>query len=378
MASDLTELSEQMWSLKDPFDHAVLARVAADAARLAKSPSAIESVVKTIESIFNHAHAENKASFSTTGTGTTRTLTMWALIDKLSKHDSELKQTFRVRMPSYSTYALLTPQIVDEQSGQVIELTPKCTYNGKQYFDHFEQILKSFQLIFGKETVLMWKFKFPKSHPQVTASAVRFSGGSNDDPAASASVQQSLVPRPSASSTGGVLTTSIRYIGGYAGVNANNTRPDAYKDTINTKTIDSTLGVTRATEMAPLAPSESDPETGVKIGNYPAGVRFLRDAIRGCGGALPLTLLEERLSQVVSEEMKQSFGDLRQFLFIHQPTFNVVNEENQWIVRITGDEAPDQTKDYSWKIHVCPYCSKLVPGRNLVNRKDGGCHRDTG
>lgn len=114
-------------------------------------------------------------------------------------------------------------------------------------------------------------------------------------------------------------------------------------------------------------------EFGVKIGNFPAGVRFLRNAIAQCGGALELSLLEERVSQMSDREAQAEFGNLRQFLHIHSPTFRVVGENDKWIVRLATDPDPDTSKAYSWESVECPLCSFLCKGRNLAkhmnNRK---------
>ena len=58
---------------------------------------------------------------------------------------------------------------------------------------------------------------------------------------------------------------------------------------------------------------------GVQIGNYPLGVKFLRDAIRQCGGAIELSRMERRVA--LTKDLRESIGDLRQFLEIHSATF---------------------------------------------------------
>ena len=111
-------------------------------------------------------------------------------------------------------------------------------------------------------------------------------------------------------------------------------------------------------------------EFGVKIGNFPAGVRFLREAIRSCGGALELSLLEERMAQMADRESQSEFGNLRQFIQIHRPTFTVTEEHGKWIVRLTDAPPPDHSSDYSWQRIACPKCTKLVSGRNLARHTD--------
>uniref|UniRef100_A0A7S1MKI9 Uncharacterized protein n=1 Tax=Neobodo designis TaxID=312471 RepID=A0A7S1MKI9_NEODS len=141
-------------------------------------------------------------------------------------------------------------------------------------------------------------------------------------------------------------------------------------------------------------------EFGIKIGNFPAGVRFLRDAIRACGGALELSVIEERISQMSDREAQAEFGNVRSFLHIHAPTFRVADEHNTWVVRVT-DEAiaavianppptekaldaaaaaqfvsvddGDPTKPYTWEKTECPLCSYLCKGRNLA--KHLNCRR---
>jgi hypothetical protein len=76
-------------------------------------------------------------------------------------------------------------------------------------------------------------------------------------------------------------------------------------------------------------------EYGVKRGNFPLGVRFIRDAIRDCGGAIELDVIVQRISTLANKEVAAEFGDVREFLMIHQPTFRVNMEENEtWVVRL--------------------------------------------
>ncbi|CBH16901.1 hypothetical protein, conserved [Trypanosoma brucei gambiense DAL972] len=103
-------------------------------------------------------------------------------------------------------------------------------------------------------------------------------------------------------------------------------------------------------------------EHGVKRGFFPLGVRFIREAIRSCGGAVELDVLVNRLSTLASKEVVAEFGDVREFILIHRPTFRVTNEKDRWIVRLAGDENSDPT----WESMQCPLCSKVLRGRNLA------------
>ncbi|KPA79413.1 hypothetical protein ABB37_05258 [Leptomonas pyrrhocoris] len=104
-------------------------------------------------------------------------------------------------------------------------------------------------------------------------------------------------------------------------------------------------------------------EFGVKRGNFPMGVRFIRDAIAACGGAIELDVLTNRISTLANREAVAEFGNVREFLLIHSPTFNVVNEGGQWVVRLVGDKNTDEA---TWKSLRCPACSKVVRGRNFA------------
>ncbi|RNF21146.1 uncharacterized protein Tco025E_03589 [Trypanosoma conorhini] len=110
-------------------------------------------------------------------------------------------------------------------------------------------------------------------------------------------------------------------------------------------------------------------EHGVKRGFFPLGVRFIREAIRSCGGAVELDVLVSRLSTLASRETVAEFGDVREFLLIHRPTFRVTNEKSRWIVRLAGDETSDPT----WESLQCPLCSKVMRGRNLARHM--GCRQ---
>eukprot|EP00796_Vickermania_ingenoplastis_P003734 gene3734-2631_t len=105
-------------------------------------------------------------------------------------------------------------------------------------------------------------------------------------------------------------------------------------------------------------------EYGVKIGNYPLGVRFLRNAIRACGGAVELEVLSSRIASMASREVVSNFGNLREFLRIHSPTFRLSLEKDQWIVRLT--ENPPSEDSPTWEKMECPDCTKIIRGRNLA------------
>lgn len=104
-------------------------------------------------------------------------------------------------------------------------------------------------------------------------------------------------------------------------------------------------------------------EFGVKIGNYPLGVRYLRDAIQGCGGAVELTVLSNRVASLANREAVTNFGNLREFLRINSPTFRLSLEKDQWIVRLTS--AQDREDEPTWEAMTCPHCSKVLKGRNF-------------
>nr|CCC94639.1 conserved hypothetical protein [Trypanosoma congolense IL3000] len=103
-------------------------------------------------------------------------------------------------------------------------------------------------------------------------------------------------------------------------------------------------------------------EHGVKRGYFPLGVRFIREAVRSCGGAVELDVLVNRLSTMANKEVVAEFGDVREFILIHRPTFCVTNEKDRLIVRLTGDDSTDPT----WESMQCPLCSKVLRGRNLA------------
>ncbi|CBZ27589.1 conserved hypothetical protein [Leishmania mexicana MHOM/GT/2001/U1103] len=104
-------------------------------------------------------------------------------------------------------------------------------------------------------------------------------------------------------------------------------------------------------------------EHGVKRGNFPLGVRFIQDAVAACGGAVELDVLVSRISTLANREAVAEFGNVREFLLIHSPTFRLVNEGGQWIVRLTNDKNVDEA---TWKSLQCPACTKVVRGRNFA------------
>lgn len=112
-------------------------------------------------------------------------------------------------------------------------------------------------------------------------------------------------------------------------------------------------------------------EFGVKVGNFPLGVRFLRNAIRACGGAVELEVVSHRISTLASKEAVTNFGNIREFLRIHSPTFRLQLEKGQWIVRLNEpgnhrSSKPQIDDDLpTWESMQCPHCSKLLKGRNF-------------
>ncbi|CAJ1009081.1 hypothetical protein Q4I28_004395 [Leishmania naiffi] len=104
-------------------------------------------------------------------------------------------------------------------------------------------------------------------------------------------------------------------------------------------------------------------EHGVKRGNFPLGVRFIRDAVAACGGAVELDVVVSRISTLANREAVAEFGNVREFLLIHSPTFRLVNEDGQWIVRLANNKNGEEA---TWKSMQCPACSKVVRGRNFA------------
>ncbi|KAG5476885.1 hypothetical protein LSCM1_05217 [Leishmania martiniquensis] len=111
-------------------------------------------------------------------------------------------------------------------------------------------------------------------------------------------------------------------------------------------------------------------EHGVKRGNFPLGVRFIRDAVAACGGAVELDVIVSRISTLANREAVAEFGNVREFLLIHSPTFRLVSEGGQWIVRLTNDKDGEEA---TWKSLQCPACSKVVRGRNFARHMN--CRR---
>jgi hypothetical protein len=143
-----------------------------------------------------------------------------------------------------------------------------------------------------------------------------------------------------------------------------------------------------------IAPQEfRRDEHGVRVGNFPAGVRFIRDAIFDCGGAIELLLLEQRVTQLVDENTRAEYGNLREFVHIHAATFRVEEEDGRFVVRLTPEQArraafergvvsaasalqaqlsEEQHDDaaptdrYTWREVICPFCSHRMLGRNFA------------
>lgn len=117
-------------------------------------------------------------------------------------------------------------------------------------------------------------------------------------------------------------------------------------------------------------------EFGVKIGNFPLGVRFLRDAIKACGGAVELEVLSHRVSTLASREAVANFGNIREFLRIHSPTFRLQLEKGIWIVRLNESSSHrgvskvhSEEELPTWESMQCPHCSKLLKGRNFARHQ---------
>eukprot|EP00758_Cryptobia_borreli_P002392 Tbor_TRINITY_DN2997_c0_g1::TRINITY_DN2997_c0_g1_i1::g.1187::m.1187 len=127
-------------------------------------------------------------------------------------------------------------------------------------------------------------------------------------------------------------------------------------------------------------------EFGVKIGFFPAGVRFIRNAIRACGGALPLEIIVQRLSTLADPDTREQFGDVRQFIDIHSPTtFRIDTEKDKIIIRLSENEKSgvdaifedsEGRQRFTWEEITCPLCSAKVKGRNLSRHYN--CRRCVG
>lgn len=81
-------------------------------------------------------------------------------------------------------------------------------------------------------------------------------------------------------------------------------------------------------------------EYQVQIGNFPLGVRFIRDAIRDCGGVLELAVIVQRISTLASKDDAAKFGNPRHFIELHKPTFVLEQEGNVWVVRLAKTAYP--------------------------------------
>ena len=102
----------------------------------------------------------------------------------------------------------------------------------------------------------------------------------------------------------------------------------------------------------------------MKRGNFPRGVRFIRQAIEQCGGCVELDVLVQRLSTLSDKEAVAEFGDVREFILLHRPTFKVDEEDGRWVVRLTADRATPPTET------SCPLCSRKLLSRNLARHKN--------
>lgn len=52
-------------------------------------------------------------------------------------------------------------------------------------------------------------------------------------------------------------------------------------------------------------------EFGVRKGNFPLGVRFIRESILACGGAVELDVLVSRISTLSNRAVLSQFGNVR-------------------------------------------------------------------
>jgi len=111
-------------------------------------------------------------------------------------------------------------------------------------------------------------------------------------------------------------------------------------------------------------------EFGVKRANFPLGVRFLRDAIASCGGAVELEVIVNRISTMANSEAVAAFGNVREFLRIHTPTFRLEQEKGVWVVRLVKQDSSyassNGVEELTWEAMECPCCSKIVKGRNFA------------
>ncbi|KNH08355.1 hypothetical protein XU18_1120 [Perkinsela sp. CCAP 1560/4] len=116
-------------------------------------------------------------------------------------------------------------------------------------------------------------------------------------------------------------------------------------------------------------------EYGVEVGNYYDGVRFIRDAIRQCGGAIPLDRLETRIG--ATKDLKENIGNIRQFLDIHDVTFAIDSLEsnntdvagpNTLFVYIR-DEPPAVEEVPTFQEMHCPDCGLEIKGLVLPKHR---------
>jgi hypothetical protein len=104
-------------------------------------------------------------------------------------------------------------------------------------------------------------------------------------------------------------------------------------------------------------------EYGVKRGNFPKGVRFIQRAIQQCGGCLELDILVQRLSTLSDREAVAEFGDVREFILLHRPSFKVEEEGGRWVVRLATEKASPPTDT------MCPFCTRKLLSRNLARHQ---------
>jgi hypothetical protein len=432
MATDVSEVCDNLWHLRDPADHAALSTAAANAARFRSDAALVADVVENIMT-----GAAGGAADDDDGEAARHdvTLTMWMLIDKLCKEAEVFVDVFRDRLITLA-----------ERFG----FPPSAPQHAL-----FKQLFDGWKFVFGPLLVSLIDIKLKE----------RFRGGGGAEglvaDAPALAITTDVAQAAAQRSKGALIQHNLRSVGGFSMQNANNARPDGMAGALLVKTRDSLQTMRVSSMYAPSMPvemtiamperdadapvghmqalpaghdqdyleqrksrlramadkwkqkedeagerkrqrdadraatkgaagaggeEEEDPFEGVKmpeqlprdefgvlIGNFPAGIRFLRDAIAAAGGALELLLIEERIAELADREVQREFGNVRQFLNIHRPTFTVHNEADRWVVRLADDPPPDPAKPFSWDHTECPYCSYILKGRNVCkhmnNRK---------
>ncbi|KAK9497763.1 hypothetical protein O3M35_004423 [Rhynocoris fuscipes] len=104
---------------------------------------------------------------------------------------------------------------------------------------------------------------------------------------------------------------------GESNINSNNNNNNNINNTNNTNSSLST-GSTKLSHSSAIdtfddvqMPVELPrDEYGIRKGNFPLGVRFIRDAIRACGGAVELDVLVNRISTLSNRAVLSQFGNV--------------------------------------------------------------------